>query len=75
MRRKVFPRDAIEASAARVAYGLDGATYAKLVSRLPAWRLGSATFHSDSDLRRLIRENARFEPSSHSADRKQRLTA
>ena len=64
MRNRPFPRDAIEASAARLTYGLDGATYSKLATELRAWRLGSAVFHSASELHSLIRKSARFERSN-----------
>jgi len=62
-RKRAFPRDPIEATAARIEFGLDGATYSRLVTRLRTWRLGSAIYHSASELRRVIRESARFEPS------------
>lgn len=64
MRTQPFPKDAIEAVAARIKYGLDGATYAKLTSGLPSWRLGRATFNSHNALRRIIQETAQFEPPS-----------
>jgi hypothetical protein len=63
MATRPFPRDAIEATAARLKYGLDHATYSRLAAQLHAWRLGSAIFHSDGELLRLIRSTARSEPA------------
>ncbi len=62
MRTRAFPRDAIEATTARLKYGLSNATYSPLAAQLHAWRVGSATFHSDSEIRRAIRQTARYEP-------------
>jgi hypothetical protein len=62
MRNRTFPRDAVEATNARIKYGLDGATYARLAAQLYAWHLGSATFHSDGDIRQLIRASACSKP-------------
>jgi hypothetical protein len=67
--RRDFPSDPIEATAARIEFGLDGATYSRLAAQLRAWRLGSAVFHSASELRRIIRTSARYEPSAESQRR------
>jgi len=64
MRKNTFPRDAIEATTARVRYGLDVSTYNKLALQLDTWSLGRAKFHSESALRRLIRVSACLEPST-----------
>jgi len=69
MQRKAFPRDAIEATTARIEFVLDNSTYSKLATQLPAWRLGSAIYHSAGDLRRLIRQSARYEPRDASQRR------
>lgn len=69
MRRRAFPRDAIEANTARIEFGLDTSTYSKVATQLQAWRLGSAIYHSASELRRIIRESARYEPSAASQRR------
>jgi hypothetical protein len=63
MRQKAFPADAIEATSARIKYGLNVKTYGMLAGQLPAWRLGSAVYHSDGELRRLIRKLVQFEPA------------
>jgi hypothetical protein len=60
--RRVFPRDAIEATAVRLKYGLNNATYLPLAAGLHAWRVGSAVFHSEGDVRRAIGEAAHHEP-------------
>jgi hypothetical protein len=62
MRARVFPRDAIEATTARLKYGLSSANFAPLAAKLHTWRVGSAIFHSESDVRRAIRDVARHEP-------------
>jgi hypothetical protein len=69
VRDRAFPSDPIEATTARIKYGLDGATYSRLAPRLRTWRLGNAIFHSHSELRRIIRESARFEPSGATQQR------
>ena len=68
-RTRDFPHDAIESTAARIQYGLDGATYSRLAAQLRTWRVGSAIFHSAGELRRIIRTSARYEPSAESQRR------
>jgi hypothetical protein len=61
MSTRAFPGDAIEATAVRLKYGLNNATYQPLAATLHAWRVGSAVFHSESDILNAISQAAHHE--------------
>jgi hypothetical protein len=61
MPEPTFPPDAIEAITARLRYGLNQRSWDQVTAGLPRWRVGTATFISEDQLRRAIKLLARFE--------------